>query len=133
MNIGERLKEERERLGYSQYDFAAITGSSKGSQISWEKGRAFPNAEYLEAIAATGADILYIVTGERIFDEQNIEPRSRDCLIEAAKVIQEWQVESGKLLPVDKFVQAIDLLIELADGEHEQIKKHSAKVLWLAA
>lgn len=133
MNIGDRLKEERERLGFSQFDFAALTGSSKGSQISWEKGRAFPNAEYLEAIAATGADILYIVTGERIFNEQNIEPRSKECLIEAARVIQEWQLESGKLLPIEKFIRAIELLIELADGDHDQIKKHSAKVLWLAA
>lgn len=65
MNHGERIKEERERLGYSQTAFAAIGDSSKGSQISWEKGTASPNVQVLAAWASVGADILYIVMGER--------------------------------------------------------------------
>lgn len=63
--IGRRLKEERERLGLNQTDFAAIAGAAKRTQIDWEKGVTSPNAEQLAAIAAAGADVLYILTGVR--------------------------------------------------------------------
>jgi transcriptional regulator with XRE-family HTH domain len=65
MSIGERLKDERERLAFNQADFAAIGKASKRSQIEWEKGTAYPNAKYLAAIAAAGADVQYILTGRR--------------------------------------------------------------------
>ena len=63
--IGGRLKEERERLGFSQPAFAAIGGASKGAQITWEKGTATPNAEFLNLAARVGVDVLYVLTGER--------------------------------------------------------------------
>lgn len=63
--IGARLKQERERLGYNQLDFAAIGGASKRSQIDWEQGKLVPNAEFLAMIAAAGVDVLYILTGEQ--------------------------------------------------------------------
>lgn len=63
--IGGRLKEERERLGFSQPAFAAIGGASKGAQITWEKGAAMPNAEFLNLAARVGVDVLYVLTGER--------------------------------------------------------------------
>lgn len=65
MNLGERLKAERDRLGYSQTDFAALAGASKHSQINWEKGTAAPNATVLAAWAEHGLDVLYVVTGVR--------------------------------------------------------------------
>lgn len=64
MTIGDRLKEERGRLGMSQPDFAALAGTTKKSQITYEKG-VMPDAGYLAAIALAGADIQYVVTGER--------------------------------------------------------------------
>ncbi len=64
MGIGDRLKEERERLGFSQTDFAAMAGASKNSQYNYEKGDRSPDTEYLAAIARRGVDILYVVTGE---------------------------------------------------------------------
>lgn len=65
MNLCERIKEERERLGYSQTAFAALADASKHSQINWEKGAASPNAAALAAWAAAGLDVLYVVTGQR--------------------------------------------------------------------
>lgn len=65
MNLSERLKEERERLGYSQTKFAALAGASKHAQINWEKGAASPNASALAEWAVVGLDVLYVVTGER--------------------------------------------------------------------
>lgn len=66
MTIGDRLKVERLRLGMNQPDFAAVAGTTKKSQITYEKG-VMPDAAYLAAIAAVGADVLYIVTGQRSF------------------------------------------------------------------
>ncbi|QPG65942.1 helix-turn-helix transcriptional regulator [Pseudomonas sp. BIGb0427] len=66
MGIGDRLKEERERLGLSQTDFAALAGASKNSQYNYEKGERSPDANYLAAAAQQGVDVLYVVTGQRL-------------------------------------------------------------------
>lgn len=63
MTIGERLRRERERLGFTQPVFAAIALTTKKSQIDYEKDLTQPKAGYLEAIAKVGADVQYIVTG----------------------------------------------------------------------
>lgn len=65
MTIGDRLREERERLGFSQPAFAGLAETTKKSQIDYEKGITFPKANYLEVIAKVGSDIQYIVTGVR--------------------------------------------------------------------
>lgn len=48
----------------NQPDFAALAGTTKKSQITYEKG-VMPDAAYLASIAAAGANIRYIVTGDR--------------------------------------------------------------------
>lgn len=63
MTIGDRLKEERSRLGLSQTDLGAVGGVGKTTQINYEKGTGSPDAKYLSAVAALGIDILYVVTG----------------------------------------------------------------------
>lgn len=65
MTIGDRLREERERLEFSQPAFAGLAETTKKSQIDYEKGITFPKANYLEVIAKVGADVQYIVTGVR--------------------------------------------------------------------
>ena len=63
--LGERLKEERNRLGMSQPEFAHACGVEKGSQINYEAGRRYPDAEYLNHADKLGVDVLYVVTGNR--------------------------------------------------------------------
>ncbi len=63
--IGERLKEERERLGFNQTAFGAVGGVQKQAQLKYEKGERSPDADYLEALSKVGADVQYIVTGIR--------------------------------------------------------------------
>lgn len=65
MTIGERLREERERLGFTQPAFAGLAETTKKSQIDYEKDLTQPKAGYLAAIAKVGADVQYIVTGIR--------------------------------------------------------------------
>lgn len=65
MGTGTRLREERERLAMNQAEFGAVGGVKKLAQLNYEKGERMPDAAYLAAIAAAGADVLYIVTGLR--------------------------------------------------------------------
>ncbi|MEX3690101.1 helix-turn-helix domain-containing protein [Paraburkholderia sp. BR14263] len=65
MTIGDRLREERERLGFAQPAFAALADTTKKSQIDYEKDVTQPKAGYLAAISKVGADVQYIVTGVR--------------------------------------------------------------------
>lgn len=78
LNIGERLKEERVRLGFNQAEFAAFAGVAKTSQFNYEKGDRSPDADYLAAVSAQGVDILYVVTGER--KPQTVDSISSDAL-----------------------------------------------------
>lgn len=63
--IGDRLREERERLGMSQAVFGELGGVKANAQGNYEKGERNPDAAYLAAIAEKGVDVLYVVTGER--------------------------------------------------------------------
>ncbi len=63
--IGERIKEERERLGMTQPEFAAAAGAAKRTLIEWEKGSTSPTAVQLSALVVAGVDALYILTGQR--------------------------------------------------------------------
>lgn len=63
--IGDRLREERERLRLSQGNFGEIGGVKANAQGKYESGERFPDAEYLAAVAVAGVDVLYVITGER--------------------------------------------------------------------
>ena len=63
--LGQRLREERERLGLTQIDFAALGGAKKHSQINYEADRTAPDTNYLSALGEHGVDIIYLLTGER--------------------------------------------------------------------
>lgn len=78
MSLGERLREERERLGLSQPKFAALADTTKQTLFSWEVGKTAPDGFQLAAIAAAGADIQYIVTGER--SDMALTPDERELL-----------------------------------------------------
>ena len=60
-----RLKDERLRLDLNQTEFAEMAGVQKRAQVNYEAGERSPDAKYLTAIAAAGADVLYILTGQR--------------------------------------------------------------------
>jgi transcriptional regulator with XRE-family HTH domain len=93
--IGKRLKEERERLGFSQEEFAVHAGVTRSPYTSWEAGKTSPTAVQLAAIAAAGADVLYILTGERSSgtstlkpDEEALVDNFRHCSPEAQRIIR---------------------------------------------
>jgi transcriptional regulator with XRE-family HTH domain len=67
MQIFERLKTERERLGYNQTDFAALAHASRKTVFNWESGVGSPGADALAAWAQIGLDVLLVVTGDPSF------------------------------------------------------------------
>lgn len=90
MAIGDRLKEERSRLGLSQTDLGAVGGVGKTTQINYEKGERSPDATYLAAVAAKGIDVLYVVTGHRV-------PKAADSLTsDEALLIQRFRRMSAE-------------------------------------
>jgi transcriptional regulator with XRE-family HTH domain len=65
VSIGDRLREERQRLDLNQTQLGERGGVTKKTQMLYESGDRFPDAAFLAAIAEAGADIRYIVTGHR--------------------------------------------------------------------
>lgn len=63
MSVADRIVRERKRLGLSQAEFARQAGVSISSQKRYEKGEREPDASYLEAIEAFGADGYYLAYG----------------------------------------------------------------------
>lgn len=66
MTIGERLKEERDRLKLSQPALAEAAGTTKKTQIDYEKDKTQPKANYLAKVAEMGVDVAYVITGMRL-------------------------------------------------------------------
>lgn len=86
--IGDRLKEERARLGMSQHDFALAAGITRRPYAEWEAGRTSPNAVQLAGLGAKGVDIQYVVMGAR----------SRDALTpEELMVLEHYRAADKKV------------------------------------
>ena len=77
-STGERLKEERVRLGLSQAALGEIGGVRKQAQLNYEKGERNPDSAYLSAIAKFGADIQFIVTGIR--SAESLSPDEKELI-----------------------------------------------------
>lgn len=67
-DIGTRLRQERKRLGLSQREMGQLGGVAANAQGKYESGERVPKADYLAAVASSGADVLYILTDRRAFD-----------------------------------------------------------------
>lgn len=65
VHIFERLKSERERLGFTQDAFGAIGGVSRRAQANYESGDRSPDLSYLASIERVGVDVLFVITGKR--------------------------------------------------------------------
>ncbi|KJZ07802.1 hypothetical protein TW85_24720 [Marinomonas sp. S3726] len=64
-DFGGRLREERERLGFSQEQLGAIGGVKKLAQLKYEKGERKPDVGYLSAVEKVGVDYVFVISGKR--------------------------------------------------------------------
>ncbi|OYQ38648.1 hypothetical protein CHU94_14440 [Rhodoferax sp. TH121] len=90
--FGQRLKEERTRLGKSQVEFAQAGGVGRLSQIQYEGETTSPTTRYLSGIAKVGADLTYLLLGARsniakltLAQEERIERLAFDLVENYAK------------------------------------------------
>lgn len=65
MSIGKRIRSERERLGISQEELRIACGISYRTQMAYELGESEPKVSYIVKFSELGADMNYIVTGNR--------------------------------------------------------------------
>lgn len=70
VEFGERLREERERLGLSQGEFASKAGVHRNTQVRYETGRTQPLPGYLDTIKNMGVNTNYLFTGGK--DEKRL-------------------------------------------------------------
>lgn len=94
MSIGDRLREERERLRLTQPSLADLVGATKQTVFRWETGRAFPNGDVFEVMSRAGFDVLYVITGQRVGpalrpDEAALLDNYRHCPEEKRAAIRE--------------------------------------------
>ena len=104
MTIGNRLKDERERVRLSQTAIAELAGTTKKTQIDYELNRTPPKASYLAKIASLGVDVGYVVTGLRA---ENV----------AHTPIELAYVRNCRLLTLKKLEQkGLDMLVILREA-----------------
>ncbi|MEE4123947.1 helix-turn-helix domain-containing protein [Pseudomonas viridiflava] len=63
MDLAERLRNERVRLGFTQAQLAALSGIQPNAQCLYENGSRIPRADYLMCLDRVGVDVQYIVLG----------------------------------------------------------------------
>jgi len=66
VHFGGRITEERKRLGMTQAEMAMACGVSRGMWGKYEKDKASMGSDVLARFASCGADVSFVVTGNRI-------------------------------------------------------------------
>lgn len=117
LNFNERLIEERSRLGLTQAAFGALASVTKLTQFNYEKGTRHPDSAYLMAIAESGVDVNYLLTGKRTITQKEINEELR-YLADAFEAIDSALFEADKVLPPNKKRQAAEALyMAFKEGE----------------
>lgn len=83
--VGNRLREERERLALSQTEFGALVGVSRGTQKNYELGTAIGalDLKYVMSLEANGVDATYVLTGRRSLGE--------GLAVDEAKIVDQYR------------------------------------------
>jgi len=87
MEIGDRIKAWRHALGLTQDEFAQRSGISKATLVGYEIGQRKPGADALAAIAKTGCNMTWLLTGEGDMWHKS----STDTVFHATKNNRRWE------------------------------------------
>lgn len=143
VSIGERLREERQKLKMSQTAFAERGGVTKKTQMLYEGHERFPDAQYLASVAAAGVDVLYVLTGERVaapasapavtsYERATVVPLAANEHVgltwrQILAIAVDELNAAGKRLPGEKLLELVDLLVawqaEGAKVDAEKMRK----------
>lgn len=115
MNFGQRLRDERKRLGFTQAEFASKLGISRNTQVNYESMDRDPDVKYLAKVEELGADSKFIVTGEKA-TERDVNSLGRECSIvfNVVEDVEKYLESSGLKLTPQRKARAISILFRLA-------------------
>ncbi|MFK3888506.1 helix-turn-helix domain-containing protein [Sphingomonas sp. NPDC079357] len=65
LDVGVRLRSERDRIGLNQADFGRAGGINRSSQAEYEGGKRACTASYLGQLREIGVDVGFVLTGAR--------------------------------------------------------------------
>ncbi|WP_081741869.1 helix-turn-helix domain-containing protein [Pseudomonas sp. LAIL14HWK12:I9] len=82
-SVGDRLREERVRLGLSQEDLAQAGGVNRNTQGSYERGVRNPDSTYLLGVAPLGVDVGFVLFGKRSLDT--------GLSVEEAQIVEQYR------------------------------------------
>lgn len=102
VEIGKRMKEIRERLGYTQEEFAEILGCVARTYAGYERGERRQPHELLQKIAKLGnTSVGYLVAGEKYVE---LSPELELKLKKVLSAMEEFKeaVEKYYVKPVEK-------------------------------
>ncbi|UXY16703.1 helix-turn-helix domain-containing protein [Chitiniphilus purpureus] len=116
MTFGHRLRAERERVGLNQKEFGAIGGVSKTTQLNYEADERHPDTKYLDAIAAHGVDLVFLLTGRR--DPYANNPEHQLLLGAYGTASPELRQAALRVLLSGQAVPAAGSVTQTASGAH---------------
>lgn len=108
--LSSSLKIERKRLGLTLQQMAEVGGVSRSSQVGYEASARVPDAGYLKKIAAAGADIHFVLYGERLSTDRS-SPFDWDLHDRVLQTIEDWLSERQIALPFDKRMALLRLFL----------------------
>lgn len=104
--IGERLRDERVRLGLTQLQLAEKAGMSKNSLLAYEKGTTAINITMLMILGDVGVDLGYVLTARRaaggvdFADQQMLDQLAKLSTRERSAVFAMVSVLTGDLVSI---------------------------------
>lgn len=102
-------------MSLNQDEFAALGGVKRRAQSTYETDERVPDAAYLAAIAAAGADVGYILTGVRKIEDV---PAACYAVDQRAKALIDNYMECGE--EDKRIIERMVLL--LADPKPQEVK-----------
>lgn len=106
MKPNERLRAEREALGFSQKAFAELVGASKSTQIRWESGETTPGVDALLKWAEFGLDLSYVLTGVRSIKVAVADPEEQQ-----------------------RATELVDSFLQLPEADQQAVQTHANALL----
>jgi transcriptional regulator with XRE-family HTH domain len=77
---GDRLRQERDRLGHSQQGLAELVGVQRAMLSRYERGLVEPGAGVLMRLAEAGVDVSYVLFGARSGAARTLTPEEAALL-----------------------------------------------------
>lgn len=94
--FGQRLKEERKRLGKTQAELAEAGGVRRLSQIQYESETTTPSMRYLSGIAAAGVDLAYLILGLQLGSGASLTPEQDERIEKKAFALVEMYARTQR-------------------------------------